>query len=466
MSGYEENKVKKGFGSEVYTISFRNNFSASIGKSCSIFLWEEAGKFPNLLQSYEFTRDTLMDGSMAVGCNLIFGTGGDMASGASEGFEEMFYNPHKYGLRAYDSQAYDTEDPHPCSGYFVNDLWMMRPFFDKEGNSDTATAKRKNLADRKIKMQDAKNNSGLDTYMTQHPLTPGEAFLIAIGAYFDNALLMRQLNTLLTNKHLSSFGEKGTLDLFKDVPRWKPDSTLMEAEFPFNINNQKGCIVIYEHPEYVNGEVPFGLYLSSTDPYMHDEAKSSNSLGSTFIYKKFFKQGKSYDCIVAEYTGRPDTSDEYYETVRLLLLYYNAKCLYENQFKDMKGYFEKMNCLYLLARQPSIIKDIVPTTVVNRGYGVHMPVEMKQYGINKLRAWFKKDRGDGKTNTDEVMSIFVIKEALKFNMKVGNFDRISSLLILMIFIEETYKIVVENNEEESRKGYFDKLFENTYSKKR
>jgi len=44
--------------------------------------------------------------------------------------------------------------------------------------------------------------------------------------------------------------------------------------------------------------------------------------------------------IVAEYTGRPATAEDYYENVRKLLLYYNARLLYENQWKGLATYFK------------------------------------------------------------------------------------------------------------------------------
>jgi len=81
--------------------------------------------------------------------------------------------------------------------------------------------------------------------------------------------------------------------------------------------------------------------------------------------------------IVAEYTGRPATAEDYYENVRKLLLYYNARLLYENQWKGLATYFKQRHCDYLLADQPDIISDIINDSHVARGKGIHMTKEIR-----------------------------------------------------------------------------------------
>jgi hypothetical protein len=44
-----------------------------------------------------------------------------------------------------------------------------------------------------------------------------------------------------------------------------------------------GSIVIWEHPVK---DAPIGLYILGVDPYDHDQS-GTNSLGSTFVYKRF-----------------------------------------------------------------------------------------------------------------------------------------------------------------------------------
>src|SRR5574344_403027 len=106
-----------------------------------------------------------------------------------------------------------------------------------------------------------------------------------------------------------------------------------------------GSIVIWEYPIK---DPPFGLYIAGCDPYDHDDS-FTNSLGSMFIYKRF-KSGEAWnEVIVAEYSGRPATAEDYYENARKLLIFYNARLLFENERKGIYPYFTNKHSDYLLA---------------------------------------------------------------------------------------------------------------------
>lgn len=445
-------KVWGGYNSQIYTLTFHNNSSAAIGKAISFMLWEEAGKWDNLINSYNLTLPTFVDGDITTGFWIIFGTGGDMESGATEGFEELFYNPHKYKLRAYDLHDYD-EDQMGQAGFFVDDTWYKPPHIDKEGASLRESAMMSNLARRDELEKGAKSTVTIDDFMTQYPLIPAEAFLLTSGAYFDAKKIMDQINKIEQDKKLANLGQRGYITQKAGRPVFVEDESMFEAPYPFDMKQKEGCLVIYEHPEKVSGEIPYGLYLASTDPYMHDES-TGDSLGSTFIYKKFYRADKTHDILVAEYTGRPNTTEDYYEQVRMLLMYYNARCLYENQFKDMKTYFGHKESLRLLAPQPMIVKDIIPKSEVQRGYGVHMPKQMKEAAVIYLRDWLREEISPGITNLTKIYSVNLLKELLRFNFK-GNFDRVSSMLIMMIYIQENRKIKLSAIDKERKPSMFE-----------
>jgi hypothetical protein len=200
-SRYEKNvggkKVWAGYNSQIYTLTFHNNSSAAIGKAISFMLWEEAGKWNNLINSYNLTLPTFVDGDITTGFWIIFGTGGDMESGATAGFEELFYNPQKYKLRSYDLNEYDEDQSGPA-GFFVDDTWYKPPHVDENGASLRESALKSNLARRAELEAGAKSTVTLDDFMTQYPLVPAEAFLISTGAYFPAKKLMDQINRVTT----------------------------------------------------------------------------------------------------------------------------------------------------------------------------------------------------------------------------------------------------------------------------
>lgn len=185
------------------------------------------------------------------------------------------------------------------------------------------------------------------------------------------------------------------------------------------------------------------------DPIDQDQASSTDSLGSFFIYKRFLHNGSTYDTIVAEYTGRPNKSEEFYETCRRLCIYYNAKCLYENQLKGFKVYFETKNSLHYLCEQPQIIKDIVKDSKVNRGYGIHMnrgaagTSGIKDQCEIYLRDWLYQERtgadGEKLMNLHTIKSIPLLKELIAYDRE-NNCDRIIAFMLCILQAKEMHKL--------------------------
>ena len=185
------------------------------------------------------------------------------------------------------------------------------------------------------------------------------------------------------------------------------------------------------------------------DPYDHDQAATSDSLGSVFIYKRFQSFESFHDLIVAEYTGRPDTVDEFYENVRKLLLYYNAILLYENEKPGLFAYFTNKHSEHLLADQPDIITSIIKDSTVRRRKGVHMTTGIKDFAELKIRDWLNEEYEPGKKNLTKIMSEPLIEELISYN-RDGNFDRVIAFMLVILFREELHTRHVKNTNEEER----------------
>lgn len=195
------------------------------------------------------------------------------------------------------------------------------------------------------------------------------------------------------------------------------------------------------------------------DPYDHDHS-TTTSLGSCFIYKRFQDFESYYDLPVAEYTGRPDTVEEFYENVRMLLHYYNAKLLYENEKKGLYIHFINKGEDYLLADQPDIINDIQQSkTKVNRKKGTHMNKEIKLWGERATRDWLNEEYAPGYKNLTKVFSEALLEEFISYN-EDGNFDRVMAFMMLMMYKAELHKVHVKEKKEydKSRWLFSDPLF--------
>ncbi len=190
------------------------------------------------------------------------------------------------------------------------------------------------------------------------------------------------------------------------------------------------------------------------DPYAQETADRGKSLGSIIVLDKFSNR------IVAEYTGRPNTLDLFYERCRKLLIYYNAQCLYENQILGVKQHFEHKNSLQYLMFQPEYIKDIIPGSKVDRGYGMHMVQQLRDHGLLLIRDWLQDEYEPGKMNLRTIRSIPFLQELVLFDFDT-NVDRISAFIMVMYALKEKHKELVEENKVYKVDPFFEKrLFRN------
>lgn len=460
-------KVWKGYNSVIEQISFKDNPFASIGRTASLFLWEEAGKFENLIESYNISEPCWKDGEDMIGIPIIYGTGGDMEGGTRD-FHEMFYNPSKYGLLSFNNEWDPGKEDKKC-GWFLpatrgrlGSIEIGKTEFktvelvDKDGNSNEELAKETILKLRDLKNQ-GKDSKAIRDAITQYPLIPQEAFLRSKGSIFPAAELQEHLSMLETSKELQGKGKK--VELYFDADnklQWRLNSNLQPIlDYPLKKDdNKEGCIVIWEHPEFTGENNPYGLYIAGCDPYDQDKADSSTSLGSFFIYKTFITADKTFNQIVAEYTGRPEKVDDFYENCRRLCMFYNAKCLYENQLKGLKNYFLEKHCLHYLYEQPNnMIKDIIKDSKVQRGYGVHMnrgsngSSGIKDQCELYLKQWLLEERTDinGKKilNLHTILSQPLLKELISYNHE-DNFDRVIAFMLCILQAKEDHNIHIKS----------------------
>lgn len=188
-------------------------------------------------------------------------------------------------------------------------------------------------------------------------------------------------------------------------------------------------------------------YDNTTDD--HDES-FTNSLGSTFIFKRV-RAGEAWnDVIVAEYSGRPSTAEEYYENVRKLLIFYNARLLFENERKGIYPYFTNKHSDYLLADQPDkIITEVFKDSKVQRRKGCHMTKAIRAYGEGLILEWLMEEYEPGHPNLERVYSEPLIEELIE-NDGVRNVDRLIALCMVMIYREELFQVKVAAAKEENK----------------
>lgn len=420
------NQIELGYKSEIIGVTLKDNPNVVRGKKANLILFEEGGSFSELGAAWQIARPSVEIDGIAFAPMIVWGTGGDEGSNF-ETLKDMFYNPDGYNCLGFDNIWDETTTSKQC-GFFipqytnidVRDEKGNRLYMDEDGNTYKKKALEYILEERKKVLDNATSSAAVDRYVAERPITPAEAMLEFNGNIFPKKELQEQLARIRTNKNLSNHKQVGDLVWQQDGSlNWILKKTGDITHYPLRRDDDPtGSIVIWEHPVK---DPPHGLYILGVDSYDFDQS-STTSLGSCFVYKRFQNFEEYYDVIVAEYTGRPKTAEEFYENVRKLAIYYNGRIMYENQNKGIFSYFVTKHCDYLLADQPDIINDIVGNTKVQRKKGCHMNKQIKQWGEGLIRDWLNDEKQPGKKNITEILSEPLLEELISYNDQ-GNFDR-------------------------------------------
>lgn len=456
-SSDQEMEWKMGFkkaGSEVEYGS-KNSVSGIItgvnqdklnGSRGVLYLIEEAGIFKNLTSMYNMIRPSVEHGSKVFGEIFAYGTAGDDQSDFTA-FAEMFYSPEGYNLEPLDN-VFDKEGQgrKKCCFFFPAYLNYDESCIDKNGNSDVSKALLMILYDRyKVKYGTTDINT-IVKRISQYPIVPQEAMLRSHGNIFPVTELNERLNQLDNNPN--AFDDVYVGELVQDNKtgevKFNPTIDLPIRDFPTKDNKVKGALEIFEMPKK-NGEgkIPAGRYICSADPYDAD-CSNTMSLGSIFIMDLWT------DMIVAEYTGRPTFAEDFYEICRKLCLFYNCRCMYEQNIMGMFSYFSSHNATHLLAETPEYLVQrnmISSIGYGNKSVGIRATTPIINGAFKMIQTWLRKPivsietDADGNNNEVTIPNLYriknraLLKELVLWNPQ-GNFDRIMSLVQLMLYREE------------------------------
>jgi len=453
--GYINRKTKDESGTlnEVIGVSLKNDAQKARGKRGPYIIWEEMGKFPDLLTAWMVARPSVESGNRAFGTMIAYGTGGTDEADFSAA-EEMFYNPNGYNILGLQNVFDRGAGSNSLCAFFSPEYMNREDCYDENGNSDVIKALIEIMEARKTIKYGTSDPNALTQAKAEAPITPQEAVLRKGGTIFPVSDLKDYLADVSVNEG-AFFAPHyvGRISISSDgEARFKLDNSIMPIrEFPIKDNlNKEGAIEIFQLPiKNANGEVPRYRYIGGCDTY-DDDHSTTTSLGSVFIMDRIT------DSIVAEYTGRPRTANEFYEIVYRLGKFYNALINYENDKKGLFGYFSNRRALYLLCDTPEILKSMemikAPVLYGNKAKGSPSGVQINAWG-RILQADYLLEpaygalaRGEDKEEEEDeillnlhtIRSIGYIKELIKWNPD-GNFDRISAMGMLMILREELLK---------------------------
>ncbi len=459
--------VEKGYESEIFALTFQDNPDAARGKDGKIVLLEEAGAFPNLKDAYNAVYPALTGGSYITGQIIIFGTGGDMASGTVD-YADMFYNPTAYRLMPF-VNIWDENGEDSVCGFFHPVIWNLEGYYDEQGNSDIEGATEFEMDRRQTLLEESSSSLTLQKHVQEYPFCPSEAFLTVSRNNFPVIELRNQLNKVIHEKLQMKKGTAVFLERKEGKMIARPDlQNKLQPIFNYRpkTDDLTGAPIIYEYPI---DDPPKGLYKMGYDPYRQDLSQGV-SLASIYVYKSSHKFSYHRDIIVAEYVGRPQEADDVNRIAAQLAELYNAEVMHENEVTHVKNYFRRNKILNYLAVQPDdVISKSIKNSTVARIYGIHMVEKLKDDGEKYIKDWLLTVRdydehGNPILNLETIYSIGLLEELIQYNKK-GNFDRVMSFMMIMFQLQEE-TIGQEYGKKENKRvedivNFFDKLNNNT-----
>jgi len=377
------------------------------------------------------------------GCSpILTGTGGDMKKFMDA--KSLMFDVDNFNFLTYNNEK-DTSRMH---GLFIGHKYRMEAkedstlgaFLNKPASSELHNVK---MLVSNFEKATEITNTNLDrlkkagdriAYLKEKMYYPQEVddiFLNEDTNIFDIETAKRQKFKLLQQERTGT-----PVVLFNDEGVIKHEFTnkLPITNFPLKNSDMKDApIVIYEFPV----ENPaYGLYTAGVDPYRQGKSAYSSSLGAVYIYKRMHDlTGEKYqDMFVASYVARPDKKEIWEEQARLLIKYYNARTLCENDDISFIEYMKAKGDAHYLEKQPQWLMEIVPNTTVKREYGIHrssdkiinyLHVCLKKY-LEESIVKEKDDEGNVIREVLGVSKVFdpvLLEEVIQYNDQ-GNFDRI------------------------------------------
>ena len=377
------------------------------------------------------------------GCSpILTGTGGDMKKFMDA--KSLMFDVDNFNFLTYNN----AKDDKRIHGLFISHKYRMEAkdestlgaYLNEPAKSDLHNVKMLVSDEEKAtkitndNLERLKKAGDRIAYLKEKMYYPQEVddiFLNEDTNIFDIESAKRQKTRLLNQERTGTpvilfSGEKGIEHEFTDK--------MPISNFPLkNSDLKEAPVVIYEFPI---DNPPYGLYVAGVDPYRQGKSAYSTSLGSVYIYKRMHEiSGEKYqDMFVASYCARPDKKETWEEQARLLIKYYNARALCENDDISFIEYMKAKGDAHFLERQPEWLKEIVPNTTVKRDYGIHRSAaKVIDYLHTCLKKYMespifveKNDAGEVIREVLGVSKIFdpvLLEEIIQYNDQ-GNFDRI------------------------------------------
>lgn len=454
------------WSSSLLSVSANNNPDCAIGKDAVTIKVEELSTMQNFDEFMNVTEPTMTVGTRTTGTLMAWGT----ATAANmQIFEQNFYNPRAFRFMAFEN-VWDNDARNEVCGFFKSYAWGLEgeidgvKGFDEDGNSNLRIGLQLAARERTEKKKTAKTFAEYLNYLGQRALFPAESFSSASENIFSSEALNKFEDKLRVDNSYKFYTdgelfEDGTKKIyFKSNARIRIENPDMKTYdyiqgVPRRGNEDPhGCIRVWFAPEYeeiyindrlIRSIIP-GTYVAVYDPVGIDKDKKEitdrHSHNSIFVIEMPRERNGFKPKLCAAYYGRTERLEEADEKFYRLCKWYNCigTGLVEINRGETVSNFRKWKATKYLGYEPLYVWDSAVKEKVSTSYGYNIGSGPKKLdGLRLLKEFLyevigKNEFGEDIYVFERFLDYQTILELKKFNAE-GNFDRISSLILLGIY---------------------------------
>lgn len=447
-----DRKAEIGLKGTIQGMSFEKDPTNGVGGPVQYFFHEEAGIAPKMDKTYEYIRPALRAGMITTGMFIAAGTVGDLDQ--CEPLKEFTLNPERNDIFYVETDLIDDKGTIGKSALFIPEQWAMPPYIDEYGNSlveEALEALNNQFAIWKKELTPEQ----YQLRISQHPRNIKEAFDYRTVSKFPTHLISHQMKRIEEGNYPY---EK--VDLIR-TPEGEIKTIRAKKEpiktFPVDkkLTDKEGCIQIWERP--IKNPKLGVHYFASVDPVGVGKTTSSESLCSIYIMKANTEVTKiengnaetyiEHAKIVACWTGRFDDLNKTHERLEMMLEYYNAWCVVENNISQFILYMiQKRKQRYLVPKsQIAFLKELSANAQVFQEYGWKNTGRLfKDHLINYAIDFTKENIHEDLSTTGEVVRVtygieripdaLLLTEMLQYQDDI-NVDRLVAFTALVSFMK-------------------------------
>jgi len=385
---YVENgrKTERGRKGVLQALSFEQSDTAGVGGLCTLFFYEEAGIAKSMDKTYEFMLPALQAGEITTGYFIASGTVGDLKQ--CEPLRKYMYKAKKNGFYEVPNRYADSSGAVINSGLFIPEQWSMLPHIDEFGNSLVEQAL---VALTELKAQ-WKKDLDPETYQircSQRPTNMEEAFAFRGESLFPLELVKSHKRDIEEGDYpykCYSLAYDNTGSIIANLTNKKPILTYPTEKTAVD---KSGAIQVWEEPDEEKSFCT--TYYASVDPVSEGKTVTSDSLCSIHVYKnpvqvqrvKVTGEVETYiegDKIVASWCGRYDDINKTHEKLELIIEWYQAWTVVENNVPLFIQYMQfKRKQKYLVPSSQIVFSKEVQQS----------KTQFQQYGWRNVSTIFK-----------------------------------------------------------------------------